>query len=115
MDDFEGLKRNLKKLEDVFKMAYNDSRMARIDIGDAENIIKQIKLLLKDAMYELDVHGTMAYKESTETRKRHFRFGKTDEVNCGRGKISLIFRYFCIFITFCLPVYHLGIMSEENA
>ena len=69
MDDFEGLKRNLKKLEDVFKMAYNDSRMARIDIGDAENIIKQIKLLLKDAMYELDVHGTMAYKEALKLAK----------------------------------------------
>ena len=64
MDDFEALKQNLKNLEEVYKMAYNHSRLAGVDIGDAENIIEQIKLLLQDAMYQLDEHGAMAFKEA---------------------------------------------------
>ena len=69
MDDFEALKQNLKNLEDVYKMAFNHSRMAGVDIRDAEDIIEQIKLLLQDAMYQLDEHGGMAYKEALKLAK----------------------------------------------
>ena len=69
MDDFEALKRNLKSLEDVYRMAFNHSRKADIDIGDGEEIIEQIKLLLQDAVYQLDEHGAMAYREALKLAK----------------------------------------------
>lgn len=69
MDDFEKLKQNMKRIEIVLKMAFNDSKMARMDIGDAERIIEQINSLLKDAMYQLDEHGKMAHKEALKLAK----------------------------------------------
>jgi len=69
MDDFEALKRNLKRLEDVYRMAFNHSRKADTDIGDGEEIIEQIKLLLQDAVYQLDEHGAMAYREALKLAK----------------------------------------------
>ena len=64
MEDFEGLKRGLGKVQMVFRMAFNESRVAEKDIGDAEDIIEEIKKLLKDARYQLTAHGEVAYKEA---------------------------------------------------
>ena len=69
MDDFNGLKRNLRKLEAALNMAFNSSGMAKMDIGDAEDMIEQIKKLLDGAKYDLDVNGRRAYNEARKLAK----------------------------------------------
>ncbi len=62
--EFSRLKQGLSNLKMVYKMAFNDSKTAMMDIGDAEDIIEQIKKLLADAMYQLNNHGVVAYHEA---------------------------------------------------
>lgn len=122
MDDFDELKIKVNNLETVLTMAFNDSRMARMDIGDAENIIEQIKLLLKDSMYQLDNHGAMAYQEALKLAKDISDLAKqmkniAAEVSCRLGSkapliclLSLI-RDFCSWHFAMHATYHSNIPS----